>query len=81
MDGGHFVEARYSKVDTIDVLFCLYVTQCIYSIRLSPPLLHDKTEVLKHASFVLQTLDLKTRPYFVSSYYGFYEMRLAVGDV
>lgn len=43
--------------------------------------LHDKTKILKHASFVLQTLDLKTRPYFVSSYYGFYEMRLAVGDV
>lgn len=53
----------------------------IYLIILALLFLHDETEVLKHASFVLQTLDFKARPYLVSGNYGFYKMRLAVGDV
>lgn len=57
------------------------LTLCYTHVSLTLSFLHDKTEVLKHASFILQTLDFKSRPYFISSNYGFYEMGLAVGDV
>lgn len=73
------MEFCYVRLGAMSLVLCYTYIYTLYLII--PPFLHDKTKVLEHASFVLQTLDFKTRPYPVSGYYRFYEMRLAVGDV